>query len=267
MPIVEGFDTAPTGPAGPQMHGGMMQSRKLAVLVSAGALLAATGFSALAQGQTKAPGAPPAQAAPTAGALGTPWQTTGAPDQGGLVLDPKQLEAVNKVSAYFNALTNLRGSFVQTNAEKKRQRGKFFVKRPGRFRFDYALPSKQVIISDGRFLAIEDHDLDNADTVELDNTPFRLLLRKDVDLIRDARIVDAQEAEDLIVVTLRDRSPDAPGQIKLFLSKKPGIELKEWVTTDAQGLETRVEVSDLNRTEDIDPKLFVRGMMSLKKMQ
>ena len=79
--------------------------------------------------------------------------------------------------------------------------------------------------------------------MRLDQTPFRLLLRKDVDLLRDARIVEVQEADDLIVVAAEDKSPDTPGQIKLFLSTKPTLELKEWVTTDAQGLDTRVELS------------------------
>ena len=99
-----------------------------------------------------------------------------------------------------------------------------------------------MIVSDGEYLAIQDLDLNNEDRVALDQTPFRLLMRKDVDLIRDAKILDVQEAEDLIVLTVQDKSPDAPGRIKLFLATKPGVEIKEWVTTDAQGLETRVEV-------------------------
>jgi hypothetical protein len=37
------------------------------------------------------------------------------------------------------------------------------------------------------------------------------------------------------------------------------------VTTDAQGGNTRVEVSELNRTEAIDDKLFVREMMMKPK--
>ncbi len=57
-------------------------------------------------------------------------------------------------------------------------KGKFLLKRPGRFRFDYSLPSKQIIISDGEYLAIQDLDLNNEDRVALDQTPFRLLLRQ-----------------------------------------------------------------------------------------
>ena len=60
----------------------------------------------------------------------------------------------------------------------------------------------------------------------------------------------------MIVLALQDKSPDAPGRIKLFLAKKSGLELREWITTDAQGLDTRVELPEVNKTEDLDPGLF-----------
>ena len=65
-----------------------------------------------------------------------------------------------------------------------------------------------------------------------------------------------QEADDLIILTVMDKSPDAPGKIKLFFSVKPALELKEWVTTDAQNLDTRVELSGVNRTEEVDAAMF-----------
>ena len=71
-----------------------------------------------------------------------------------------------------------------------------------------------------------------------------------------ARILEVQETEDLVIVSLQDKSPDAPGRIRLFLVKSPALELKEWVTNDAQGLDTRVEVSNLNKTDEIDAAVF-----------
>jgi outer membrane lipoprotein-sorting protein len=210
---------------------------------------------------------PPPGAAPNpVGAGAQPWASTVTTDQGQL-FDEAQIAAVKKVSAYFNELANLKGVFLQTDPDRTQMKGRFYVKRPGRFRFDYSPPSKKVIISDGKWLAIQDFDLNNEDVFELDNTPFRLLLRGDVDLLRDARILDAQESEDLIIIKLQDKSPDAPGRIALYLTKKPVLDLKEWVTTDAQGLDTRVEVSGLVKTEELDAALFKRELLSLRKLQ
>ncbi len=174
----------------------------------------------------------------------------------GVTLDANQIEIVKSVSGYFNSLANLKGAFVQTTADKKRARGKFFLKRPGRLRFEYALPSKQLIVSDGQQLAIQDLDIDTDDRIALDQTPFRVLLRKDVDLLRDSRISEVQDVDDLVIVALQDKSPDAPGKIRLFLTKTPNLELKEWVTTDSQGLDTRVEVSNLVKSEELDAAMF-----------
>jgi len=185
------------------------------------------------------------------------WTGEVAPNNtAGIILDAHQTKLVQKVSDYFASLQSLKGDFVQIGADKKRMKGKFFVKRPGRFRFDYSLPSRQIIVSDGEYLAIQDLDLNNEDRVALDQTPFRLLLRKDVDLLRDAKITEVQQADDLIVLGIEDKSPDSPGRIKLFLATKPNMELKEWVTTDAQGLDTRIELSQLVKADDLDANLF-----------
>ena len=121
--------------------------------------------------RSSAPAAP-AAAEPAAGA-GSAWSAQVAPAKAGegIALDPRQTELVHKVSGYFSGLDTLQGNFVQTSADNKRMKGKFYVKRPGRFRFDYARPSRQIVVSDGHYLAIQDLDLNNEDRVALDETP------------------------------------------------------------------------------------------------
>ncbi len=210
-----------------------------------------------AQRPNAVPKAEEAEPDPAAAAHDAGWDAEVAtPGSSAGGISDSQTAAIKEVDAYFNKLSDLKGSFVQTTADNKRMRGKFMMKQPGRFRFDYARPSRQIIISDGKYLAIQDLDLKNEDRVSLDQTPFRLLLRKDVDLIRDANIVEIRENADLIEVALRDKSPDAPGQIRLTLTREPEVAIKEWVTTDAQGLDTRVQVSELVTSETLDAKLF-----------
>ena len=104
----------------------------------------------------------------------------------GQEFDAKQIDLIQKVTNYFNQMGDMKGTFVQISADDKRMRGKFYFKRPGQFRFEYNLPSRQVVVSDGKYLAIQDHDLKTDDRYGLDQTPFRVLLRKDVDLLKDA---------------------------------------------------------------------------------
>lgn len=229
------------------------------------ALAAAMSLFASASVAQDAKKGPPANAVGATGGWGSSTTKEGA--SAGVAFDARQMAVIGEINAYFNSMINLRGVFVQTGADKVRMRGKFYVKRPGRLRFDYSLPSKLLIISDGQYLAIQDHDLKTDDRIALDSTPFRMLLRKDVDLVRDARILELQEADDLVILSLQDKSPDAPGKIRLFLTRKPAMELKEWVTTDAQGGDTRVELGDLVKTEDLEVGMFKIPAIALERLQ
>lgn len=209
------------------------------------------------------PAAPdPAQqnqaAAPQPNPLGAGWSTKfglGSPESSEFKNTPEQVAVIEKLNAYFNEMTNLEGSFLQTDADDKRKKGKFFIERPGKLRFDYSLPSKQKIISDGKYLALEDHDLNTTDRYPIDSTPFRLLLAKDVDLLRDARIFALDIGQDVVVITLEDKASDTGGQIRLFFDW-PQIQLREWMISDPQGLNTRIQVADVQLNKAVDPKTF-----------
>jgi outer membrane lipoprotein-sorting protein len=191
-------------------------------------------------------------------AAGSGWSAeVSSSDSDSVSLDANQTNSVKKVNEYFNSMRTLQGSFVQTGADGEVMKGKFMMKRPGMFRFDYSRPSRQVIVSDGTYLSIQDLDLKNEDRVALDQTPFRVLLRKDVDLLRDALIKEVQEDGISLQLALEDKSPDTPGRIHLVLAKGPELQLKEWTTTDAQGLDTHVEVEDVEKDNQIDASHFV----------
>jgi outer membrane lipoprotein-sorting protein len=177
-------------------------------------------------------------------------------DGGGPALSKKQTELVRKANAYFNQLTNLKGTFLQTSADNKRQLGKFYISRPGRFRFEFNLPSRVVIISDGKYVAIQDRDLNTDNRWDLSYTPFGALLQKDVDLLRDAHILEAQEIDNTIVITFEDKSGETSSRIKLFLTAGPPVQMKAWIAKDAQGLDTRVDLLEISRIDEPDAKLF-----------
>jgi outer membrane lipoprotein-sorting protein len=183
-------------------------------------------------------------------------------------LDPKQLEIVQKLTAYFNEMGDMKGEFQQISPDGKRLRGHIYIKRPSSFRFEYRRPSRQLIISDGKYMIVQDLDLKTDDRWGLDKTPFRIILRKDVDLLRDARILEVGDTEDRLQVTVQDKEdPNTVSRLKLLFQKTPAIELKEWVTIDTQGLETKVELSDFAKAETLDAKLFVPEAVALQKLQ
>lgn len=187
------------------------------------------------------------------------WETNVAPGSTdpAAPLDDRANALIAKVNDYFNKMHNLQGEFLQTDAEAKQQKGKFYIKRPGRFRFVYSPPSKLVIVSDGELLSFEDHELKHADRYPLDSTPLRIIFAKDVNLLRDSHVVDIYEDQDLATVTIQDKSEDNTGQIKLFFAKAgEEIELREWVITSPDGGDTRIEIASLDWEAALEDKLF-----------
>lgn len=222
-----------------------------------------------ANAPSQAPAAPPATSSSqpetaTAEQQGNPvgvspgWDTNikDAPPQASqYATAPDHAEIIEKINAYFNEMTNIEGRFFQTNPDGKVQKGYFHLERPGKVRFDYSSPSRQKIISDGEYLAIENHDLRTADRYPLDSTPFRILLKDQVDLPQDAEIIAVDIGEKVVVLTLEDRENKGRGQIRLFF-EWPEIKLSEWIISDAQGLDTRIQLAELQIGKEVDPKLF-----------
>lgn len=230
-----------------------MQARswmRVAALVAVGAGL---GTAAVAQ-TAKAPATPE-------------WSQTVTKEPAPGEFDSKQVDLVQKLTAYFNEMGDMKGDFQQVSPDGKRLRGTIYVKRPSSFRFEYKRPSRQLIISDGRSMIIQDLDLKTDDRWGLEKTPFRIILRKDVDLMRDARILEVSDTEDRIQVLLQDKEPNAVGRLKLLFQKTPALELKEWISIDSQGLETKVELSDFAKADNLDEKLFVPPQIMLDKLK
>lgn len=172
------------------------------------------------------------------------------------ITDEEALAIIDRVNAYFNDLTKLKAEFVQTDANNKQKSGEFYFKRPGKLRFDYDRPSRMRIISDGEYLAVENHDLRTTDRYPLESTPFKLLLSEEVNLLRDARILAIDKGEDILILTLEDKAGKSPGKIRLFFNTDPELKLASWIITDPQGLDTRVDIAELERDVELSAELF-----------
>ncbi len=228
-------------------------SSAVGLSVQAGALALAALIAANAYAQdTKTPPSSP---------VGGAWESNVNTSQDNVnlqALSPVQQNAINVVNDYFNAMNNLQGRFVQIDPDQKETKGTFYVQKPGKFRFDYSAPSRKVIVSDGQLMAIQDLDLRNEDVYELDSTPFRLLLNANVDIFKDARVLEISADATQVAVTMADKDPESIGQITIIMGLQPQATLLGWITADGQGQKTNVTVSDVSKPEKLDTKLFRR---------
>lgn len=164
--------------------------------------------------------------------------------------------SIDKINAYLNGITTLKASFTQKNPDGSHQKGLFFLQRPGKMRLKYAAPAEHLIISDGTFLIFHNPDLDESTHVPLDQTPAEFLVKENVDLTRDAQILDLQTGEQNVRLTLVRREDPDSGTLILVFHAHP-FSLKEWIIQDQNGSITHVFLDHLEKGVSLPDVLFV----------
>jgi outer membrane lipoprotein-sorting protein len=167
----------------------------------------------------------------------------------------ERAQALAAASAALNLIQSVQGRFAQVAPDGSRSQGDLYLQRPGKMRFQYDAPSPLTIVSDGATVSVEDRSVRDVSRVPLRSTPLYYVLKRDVNLERDARITRVTKSGDQLLVTARDRTGEAEGEITLEFAG-PGYKLKQWTITDGQRQTTRITLSDVRAAARLDPRLF-----------
>jgi outer membrane lipoprotein-sorting protein len=164
---------------------------------------------------------------------------------------------LNQISNWFNALETLEARFTQVNADGSRSTGTLYIRRPGRARFEYDPPEEALVMAGGAQLAIFDGKSNSRrpEQYPLRETPLNVILERTVDLARSGVVVGHSGSAEATTVVAQD--PDRPeiGRIALVFADNP-LRLTGWMTEDASGSVTRVELADPRTGHDIPASLF-----------
>lgn len=166
---------------------------------------------------------------------------------------------LGELSRYLNGLTTVESDFTQVNSDGTISTGRIFIRRPGRVRFEYAPPDKNLVMAGSGTVAIFDSKSNEPpEQYPLSKTPLSIILAKDVDLNR-ARMVTAHR-EDGNTTRLRAQDPDNPqyGHIELVFTANP-TELRQWVIRDDSGAETTVILGEMKKGGQFRASLFNIG--------
>jgi outer membrane lipoprotein-sorting protein len=179
-----------------------------------------------------------------------------SPRPGQLALNPKQVMVVERVSNYLSNLRTLVGEFKQVAPDGSRTEGDFYLAKPGRIRFDYNPPSPLELIADGRSVAVRDRNLASQDVFPISQTPLRFLLADRIDLLKDTNIIAVYGDNVFATVVIEERQIVRGTYRLMLMFDAQTIQLKQWVVTDPQGMDTTVVVYNLDPNTKPDPDLF-----------
>lgn len=159
---------------------------------------------------------------------------------------------VQNLSADFKQVqVDERGRVLQTTT------GHMWLSRPGRFRWDYQTPYKQLIVCDGHKIWVYDEDLAQVTirsaTATLEGTPVALLSNRRA-LTDEFTVEDAGQSAGAQVIRLKPKSADSDFKaIELTLDKGTP---QHMTFLDELGGHTEVTFSNIQLNRKPDAQLF-----------
>lgn len=163
---------------------------------------------------------------------------------------------LQQAQTYLQGLTSAQGDFVETGPGGQVRRGRFWLQRPGRMRFEYTDPAGLLVVSNGSNVMRYDPRLEVFRQVPLSQTPLSTFLAREVRLDQGVRIDRVTRmASGAYAITARDSRRPNDGQVILAFAGNP-VRLQEWTITDAQGSRTRTQLTTLQPASGLAASLF-----------
>ncbi len=169
---------------------------------------------------------------------------------------------VDELERFLNSVTTLSAAFEQTVLDEEgrvsqRSRGRFYLERPGRFRWTYETPFRQEVVADGRQVWFYDPDLEQVTVRDVDaalGSAPALLLSGEIRLGERFRVVDQGREGERAWIELRPKSDeDVFRRVRVELEDGRLVRME---LADNFGQLTRIRFFDMALNPPLDDKLF-----------
>ncbi|ESX97810.1 outer membrane lipoprotein carrier protein LolA [Mesorhizobium sp. LNJC405B00] len=149
------------------------------------------------------------------------------------------------IADHFSSVKSMSGDFVQSGPKAERTKGKFFLQRPGKIRFNYAGQSGVSVIADGKSLVVYNKKLKTSRLYALSKTPLKLLLDNQVNFSGN-RLKSIKDDGAQVIIRLADKSAFGNSNITMVFDRE-SLDLRRWTLTDERGLTSTVTISNVKQ--------------------
>lgn len=173
---------------------------------------------------------------------------------------PEQLAphqaTIERVEKYLSGLTTVAADFTQVAPDGAIATGKFYLKRPGKMRWQYDPPVPVLMVADGRSLVYYDAELQQVSYFPLGSTLASFLAQEIISFTGKIGIQGIEEKDGALRITLAQREKPEEGRLMLEFSDKPLL-IRNMVVTDATRQTTTVSLNHARFGVALDKALFV----------
>ena len=171
--------------------------------------------------------------------------------------DARNARELKRVERYLNSITSIVADFTQVAPDGSLASGKFYLKRPGKMRWQYEQPTPVLIIANGISLTYYDYELEQVSKLPIDSSLATLLAEKTIDLSDPELVVEElTTAPGAVRIKLHQKGKKEEGAMLLELSDQP-LKIRNIVVTDAQAQTTTISLNNARFGVPLERSLFV----------
>lgn len=152
------------------------------------------------------------------------------------------------------SISSMEAAFTQYAPSGQISKGRFYLSRPGRLRFEFDPPNPMLIVATGGMVYIHDSELETTETYPVNSTPLRFLLTKELDLTA-AQVLSVREDQHGIKIELAAKDEELQGRLAL-LFESDAMTLAGWSFIDPNGSITAVNLENVEEKRRLPGSLF-----------
>ncbi len=163
---------------------------------------------------------------------------------------------LRSVESYLQGLSTIKAEFVQIAPSGELATGTFFLKRPGKMRWQYDPPVPVLMVSTGDTLKYYDYELEQVSNIPLEDTLAGFLAQDDIRF--DPKVIEVLEAsahDGVVRVKVRQKRRPDEGELTLEFTEKP-MQLRNMILRDSRDQQTNISLSGAEYGLELDNKLF-----------
>ncbi|MEO8557970.1 MAG: outer membrane lipoprotein carrier protein LolA [Rhodospirillales bacterium] len=170
-------------------------------------------------------------------------------------LSQQDREDVTRVEQYLNGLTTLQARFAQAADKGLALQGDFYIKRPGKLRFQYDPPAHIQVVADGRQVTYYDADNDQISQVPTGLTVAKFLVSQKISLSGDLSVTKVERDTNSLRLTMVQTKSPNQGYVVLSFADKP-LQLQRWSVIDSRGRDITIVLTNLHTGVPLKDDLF-----------
>jgi outer membrane lipoprotein-sorting protein len=170
--------------------------------------------------------------------------------------EESRAETLARVEGYLTGLTTIVADFEQTDMAGEVSGGKFYLKRPGKMRWEYKPPTPVLIVSNGKVITYYDSELDQVNFIAIDDTLAGFLTRPQIKLDSDTtKLTTFNTDAAMISVTVVQKARPDEGSLTLEFSDKP-LQLRKLTMVDASANRTDIMLQNAEYGRPLPDSIF-----------